>query len=65
MVDKYADMLEMSRPTSRKPKMSLNDRAAQFAPFAALTDYYDEIKESDRFTEEQSEIGRQADEIND
>ena len=27
----------MERPTSKYPKMSMSDRAAQFAPFAALT----------------------------
>ena len=27
----------MNRPKSKYPKMSMSDRAAQFAPFAALT----------------------------
>lgn len=27
----------MDRPKSKYPKMSMSDRAAQFAPFAALT----------------------------
>ena len=36
----YDDIINLSRPLSRKhPKMSLHDRAAQFAPFAALTGY--------------------------
>lgn len=35
--------------------MSLNDRAAQFAPFAALTKFGDEIKESNRKTEDETE----------
>lgn len=40
----YDDIINLSRPLSRKhPKMSLHDRAAQFAPFAALTGYEDAI----------------------
>jgi len=30
----------MNRPKSKYPKMSMSDRAAQFAPFAALTGWY-------------------------
>lgn len=34
---KYDDILYLNRPTSgRHPQMPLSDRAAQFAPFAAL-----------------------------
>lgn len=49
---KYDDIIGMNRPASRRQKMSLNDRAAQFAPFAALTNFGDEIKESNRKTVE-------------
>ena len=38
MNEKYRDMLDMDRPLSRKHHpMSMEARAAQFAPFAALT----------------------------
>ena len=34
-----------------RPKMSLLDRAAQFAPFAALNGYDDAVKETARLTD--------------
>lgn len=47
----YDDIINLSRPSnSRYPKMSLQDRAAQFAPFAALTGYEDAIAEEGRLT---------------
>lgn len=50
---KYDDIINMERPVSRKhPKMSMHDRAAQFAPFAALTGHKESIAESGRVTEE-------------
>ncbi len=33
----YEDIIDKERPVSSRKKMSLLDRAAQFAPFAALT----------------------------
>ena len=39
MTGKYDDIIGLSRPESRRPKMTMNDRAAQFAPFAALTKF--------------------------
>lgn len=50
MSGKYDDIIGLSRPESSRPKMPLNDRAAQFAPFAALTKFGEEIKESNRKT---------------
>lgn len=36
--NRYDDIIEMDRPISKKhPPMKISDRAAQFAPFAALT----------------------------
>ena len=35
----------------KRPKMSLLDRAAQFAPFAALNGYDDAVKETARLTD--------------
>lgn len=49
---RYDDILNTHwpRPTSR-PRMSIEDRAAQFAPFAALTGYDDVLTETARLTQ--------------
>lgn len=49
---RYDDILNTRwpRPTSR-PRMSIEDRAAQFAPFAALTGYDDVLTETARLTQ--------------
>lgn len=50
----YEDMLYLPHHQSTKRKhMSLHDRAAQFAPFAALNGYEDAIEETGRLTEEE------------
>ena len=41
----------MNRPKSKYPKMSMSDRAAQFAPFAALTGHKEAILEQQRTTQ--------------
>lgn len=54
---KYADIFDLPhhQSTSRK-HMSRYDRAAQFAPFAALTGYDDMIVEEARFTDSEIEL---------
>ena len=53
----YDDIINLSRPISKKHKpMSLINRAAQFAPFAALTGYDDVIEETGRLTDEKIEL---------
>ena len=42
----------MDRPISKYPKMSMSDRAAQFAPFAALTGHKEAVIEQGRITQE-------------
>ena len=66
MTDKYVDMIYMPHPVSKKhPQMPILDRAAQFAPFAALTGYGAAIKETERLTEETPVLSQeQIDEIN-
>lgn len=66
MTDKYADMIYMPHHISKKhPQMALIDRAAQFAPFAALTGYGAAIKESERQTAAAPSLSQeQIDEIN-
>ena len=51
MSGKYDDLLNLPHHTSAvHPRMSAEDRAAQFAPFAALTGYHDQVNEAARFT---------------
>ena len=52
MAGKYDDIIHLPRPVSqRHAPMTVQDRAAQFAPFAALTGYEDVIEESGRLTD--------------
>lgn len=49
MSEAYDDIIHLPHPTSKKhPRMSMAERAAQFSPFAALTDQRVELGESDR-----------------
>lgn len=49
MTDQYEDIINLPHHVSRKhPRMSMEDRAAQFAPFAALTGHGDAIRETAR-----------------
>ena len=47
-MQKYDNIVNHSRPESRRPKMSMHDRAAQFSLFAALTGHEDAISETAR-----------------
>lgn len=52
MKDKYSDLLLLPHPNSSvHRRMPLANRAAQFAPFAALTGYEDAVKETARWTD--------------
>lgn len=58
---RYDDIIDLPRPVSEKhPPMSLRDRAAQFAPFAALTGYEDAIDETARLTDSPVELTEEA-----
>lgn len=48
----YEDMLDLPHPVSKNhPQMSIENRAAQFSPFAALTGHEEAIEETARVTE--------------
>lgn len=54
---KYDDIIDLLHFVSKKyPQMSMRDRAAQFSPFAALTGYDAEIKETTRLTDRRIEL---------
>jgi len=53
----YDDIINLPHFESKKhPRMSLDARSAQFAPFAALTGYEDAVKETARLTDKKIEI---------
>lgn len=57
MNDDYFEILSREHPTSKKhPRMSRMNRAAQFAPFAALTGYEESIEETARLTDRKIEL---------
>ena len=54
---KYDDIINLPHYEPKKHKrMSMYARAAQFAPFAALTGYDESIKETARLINEEVEI---------
>lgn len=56
-MSKYDDIINLPHHVSKvHPKMSLYNRSAQFAPFAALTGYGDAINETSRLTDKRIEI---------
>ena len=62
----YADIIDLPHHVSRNhPPMSMHDRAAQFAPFAALTGYEAVVGETARLTAVKRELDAQeAEELN-
>ena len=54
---KYDDIIELSHHVSEThPRMSREQRAAQFSPFAALSGYDDSVEEAARYTQERIEL---------
>lgn len=61
MSGKYDDIIDLPHPTSKKhPRMSRQNRAAQFSPFVALTGYDAAIRETARITEDRRELSEDA-----
>lgn len=60
----YDDIINLPHHISKKhPQMSIEARSAQFAPFAALTGYDDEVKETARLTTEKIELTEEEKQI--
>lgn len=58
---KYEDIINLPHHQSAtRPHMSVADRAAQFAPFAALTGYEDAIDETGRLTDSKLDLDEAA-----
>ena len=61
MNGKYDEIMGLPHHISKtRPQMPMSDRAAQFAPFAALTGYDAAIKETGRLTDERIELDVEA-----
>ena len=57
MNEKYEKIVGLPhKQSSTRKHMSLHDRAAQFAPFAALTGYEAAVKETSRLTAQRLEL---------
>lgn len=57
MNNRYDEIMGLPHHVSKtRPQMPMSDRAAQFAPFAALTGYDSAIKETGRLTNERIEL---------
>lgn len=57
MKKNYDEIINLPRWNPKKhPRMSMESRSAQFAPFAALTGYDDAVKETARLTDRKIEI---------
>lgn len=60
----YEDIIKLPHHISKtRPQMSLEQRSAQFAPFAALTGYEDEIIETERLTMDKIELDDETKQI--
>lgn len=57
-MDDYKEIIDLKtvEPNSKHPRMSIYNRSAIFAPFAALTGYSDEICETERITDSKIEL---------
>ena len=61
MNNRYDEIMGLPHHVSTtRPQMPMSDRAAQFAPFAALTGYDSAIKETGRLTDERIELDEEA-----
>lgn len=63
MKGNYDDIINLPHPVSKShPQMPMKERAAQFAPFQALTGYSSAIKETERITLPRLELSESAQE---
>ncbi len=60
MSEKYDDIINMPyKKSTKRPQMSMYDRAAQFSSFAALTGHSEAIKETARLTDKKTELNEE------
>ena len=62
-IKEFADIINMPRPEPKNhPRMPRQKRAAQFAPFAALTGYEEVVRKTAKQHEDKVEIWERGDE---
>ncbi len=60
MSEKYDDIINLPyQKSTKRPQMSMYDRAAQFSSFAALTGHSEAIKETARLTDKKTELNEE------
>ena len=60
----YDDIINLPHHISKtRPRISLEQRSAQFAPFSALTGYEDEIAETGRWVDEKLDLDEERKQI--
>lgn len=62
-MNNYEDIINLKRPKSKHPHLGIDSRAAQFAPFAALTGYDSAVKETARLTKKKIELSDELKEV--
>lgn len=64
-MNKYEDIINLSRPISNHPKMPIENRTKEFMPFAALTGYNESILEEGRLVDAKKVLSKdKIEEIN-
>ena len=63
-MNRYDDIINLPHHVSpTRQRMSLRDRAAQFAPFSALVGYEEAVAETARLTESRPELDEQEQQV--
>ena len=62
-MNNYDDIINLNRPISKHKHMTIEERSAQFAPFAALVGYDNAVKETARLTENKIEMNDEQQDI--
>lgn len=64
MISKYDDIINLPHHESKNhPRLTMEQRAAQFAPFAALTGYEEAVSETGRITNQKIDLDESQKEI--
>lgn len=59
MTHPYTDIIDLPRPVTTDHPMSIDDRAAQFAPYATLSGHRDIVQQDETVADAKTEIDRE------